>query len=238
MNKWEILVLIVITVQILDNLITLLYSHLSRRMYKKIKLASRDIPNKKDGENITYSILKRVYAFYGGWVRYKLIILGRIPSHMYRKWKLKFIYRMKLSPKVVIYGGFEIRSPWNISIGEGSVIGDEAKLDGRNGIQIGKNVNLSTGVWIWTEQHDVNDPFFLCNNKGGKVVIEDYVWLSNRVTILPNCIVKEGTVIAAGAVVTKDCLEYRIYGGVPAKEIGTRQRPMEYEFSGKHLPFF
>lgn len=44
--------------------------------------------------------------------------------------------------------------PNNIIIGRGSIIGDQAVLDARNGIELGENVNFSTGVWIWTEQHD------------------------------------------------------------------------------------
>lgn len=83
---------------------------------------------------------------------------------------------MDISKTAVIYGGFEIRAPWKIKIDDGSVIGDECKLDGRNGIKIGKNVNFSTGVWIWTEQHDINDANFESNNSGGPVIIRDRAW--------------------------------------------------------------
>ena len=145
---------------------------------------------------------------------------------------------MKIAPSAVIYGGFEIRSPWNISIGEGTVIGDECKLDGRNGIEIGKNVQLSTGVWVWTEQHDLNDPYFRSGDKGGKVVIQDRAWVSSRVTLLPKVQIGEGAVIAAGAVVTKSCENYGVYGGVPAKRIGNRNDNLQYEFSGEHQPFY
>ena len=75
---------------------------------------------------------------------------------------------------MVIYYGAEIRAPWNIHIGEGTVIGDKAILDGRSGIKIGKNVNFSTGVWIWTNQHKVNDISF--GIEGKPVIIEDRLY--------------------------------------------------------------
>lgn len=114
----------------------------------------------------------------------------------------------------------------------------ESKLDGRNGIFIGKNVNLSTGVWIWTEQHDINDPHFYSNETGGAVIVQDRVWISSRVTVLPKTKIYEGAVVAAGAVVTKNCEAYTIYGGIPAKKIGERSKKLFYEFTGRHEVFW
>lgn len=174
-----------------------------------------------------------------GLARYSILKLGNVPSHCVRNFIYKYLLRMKLDKNVVIYGGAEIRNPEAIKIGRGSIIGDEAKLDARNKIVIGKNVNLSTGVWIWTEQHEVNDPLFGDDKKIDKCVeIGDYVWIGSRAIILPGVKIGEGVVVAAGAVVTKDCENYGIYGGVPAKKIGNRCRLLEYEFNGEHLMFW
>ena len=175
---------------------------------------------------------------YSGWIRLKLYRLGRTPCHMLRILLLKHVYLMKLSKRVVIYGGFEIRAPWNITIDEGTIIGDNAILDGRNGITIGKNVNFSTGVWIWTEQHDYNDPLFSTNHKGGPVIIGDRAWLSARTQVLPKVTIGEGAVIAAGGLVTRDCEPFSIYGGIPCKKIGERNRNLHYMFDGSHIPFY
>jgi maltose O-acetyltransferase len=49
------------------------------------------------------------------------------------------------------------------------------------------------------------------------------------VIVLPGVTIRKGAVVAAGAVVTKDVLEYGIVGGVPAKEIGMRtQKDLHY----------
>lgn len=168
-------------------------------------------------------------------IRINLLIIAYIPSHLFRNFLYKNIFHMDIGKNVVIYYGAEIRAPWNIHIGEGTVIGDKAILDGRSGIKIGKNVNFSTGVWIWTNQHKVNDISF--GIEGKPVIIEDRVWLSNRTIILPGVTVGEGAVVAAGAVVTKSVEPFVIAGGVPARKIGEREKQIGYLFHGSHLFF-
>lgn len=165
-------------------------------------------------------------------------IIGYIPIHAVRMFFYRYVFHVDIGRNVVIYFGLEARSPWNIRIGDGSIIGDRAILDARFGITIGRNVNLSTGVWIWTQQHDVNSPTFSTEGKSGRVVIKDRAWISSRASILPDTIIEEGCVIAAHAVVTKPVTEtYAIYGGVPAKKISARSREITYEFNGNHRYF-
>lgn len=54
------------------------------------------------------------------------------------------------------------------------------------------------------------------------VVIEDDVWCGANVTILKGVTIGRGSVVAAGAVVTKSCPPYSIIGGVPAKVLKRR----------------
>ena len=56
-----------------------------------------------------------------------------------------------------------------------------------------------------------------------KVVIGDDVWIGRRVIILPGITVGKGSIIGAGAVVTKDVPEYAVVAGVPAKVIKYRK---------------
>ena len=233
------LIIAVICFYMIDTVATFVYCYIQEKRQKKKEV---DTPQKSKSVVLyesDYKFPKRqikwLFHIYAGWIRYKLIHLGKIPCHTYRNFMLRHVYRMKLAKTAVIYGGFEIRSPWNIHIADGAIVGDESKLDGRNGIFIGKNVNLSTGVWIWTEQHDINDPHFYSNETGGAVIVQDRVWISSRVTVLPKTKIYEGAVVAAGAVVTKNCEAYTIYGGIPAKKIGERSKKLFYEFTGRHL---
>lgn len=56
----------------------------------------------------------------------------------------------------------------------------------------------------------------------GPIIIEDDVWIGERVTILSGVHVGQGAIIATGAVVTKDVPPYTIVGGVPSREIKKR----------------
>ena len=114
----------------------------------------------------------------------------------------------------MIYSGCEIREPQGITIGEGTIIGDNAILDGRAGITIGRHVNFSSNVRIWTLQHDYRDPDFACREEHyGPVRIEDRAWIGPHTIILHDVTIGEGAVVAAGAVVTKDVPPYTVWGG-------------------------
>lgn len=140
-----------------------------------------------------------------------------------------------MQPDTVIYFNTEIRASWKLKIGKGSIIGDSCILDARNGITIGDNVNLSSEVRIWTEQHDYQDPMFNCNSTPDfHVKINDYAWIGSNVIILPRVTIGKGAVVAAGAVVTKSVPDYALVAGIPAKQIGERNHNLQYQFDGGH----
>lgn len=192
----------------------------------------------KTEESVQGKAKRSLYVFLDSYMRYWIIKVGFFPSMHVRLWLYRNVLKMAVKERAVIYYGTELREPQNIEVGAGSIIGDKAILDGRYGIVIGSNVNLSTGVWIWTAQHDYNSPSFGCDGKCGKVVIGNRAWIGPRVIVLPGCTVGEGAVVAAGAVVTKDVPPYTLVGGVPAKEIGKRNRNLTYAFKGEHIPFY
>ena len=111
--------------------------------------------------------------------------------------------------------------PPNISIGEDTIIGENAVLDGRDKLTIGNHVDMATEVMIYNGQHDVDDEVFKAVN--APVIIEDYVFIGPRAIILPGVKIGTGAVVGAGAVVTKDVEAFAIVGGVPAKLIRERR---------------
>ncbi|TDX01774.1 acyltransferase [Dinghuibacter silviterrae] len=120
-----------------------------------------------------------------------------------------------------------------IQIGDHSVVNPSCLLDGREArIIIGNNVDIARGSWIFTLEHDPQSNLF--SSRSGDVVIEDYVWIASRVTILPGVRIGRGSVIASGAVVTKDIPPMSIAGGVPAKVIGQRTSTLDYTI--KYFP--
>jgi len=164
-----------------------------------------------------------------------LQLIGKIPLQVLRHCFYSRWFKLTLGHNSVIYNSCHIRAPHRIVIGDNTSIGDHCILDGRSGLTIGNSVNLSTGVWIWTLQHDMNDPEF--GVKGAPVIIEDYAWVSSRTTLLPGVTIGKGAVVAAGAVVTKSVEPYTVVGGVPAKKIGERSKELNYKLSSS-VPFF
>ncbi|MBE6837423.1 MAG: acyltransferase [Ruminococcus sp.] len=146
---------------------------------------------------------------------------------------------MKITKRTVIYGGCEIRSPWNFTA-DNCVVSNNCLLDCRNEIKFGQNVVLGAGVHIWTEQHDVNSPTFKVTERNrGPVVVGDRAWICSDTTILPNVNVGEGAVLASRACATKNLEPFGVYAGIPAKKISERNKDLVYELNGKsHWKFY
>ena len=213
-------------------------SFLSRILDRKEEDLMR-LRDEREGEEVDagWRAIDAVARSVNGLMRYMAVWTGRIPSHTVRMLIYREVFLLKAERNVVIHGGAEIRSAYNIRIGEGSIIGDDAKLDGRRGIEIGKYVNLSTGVWIWTLEHDPQSPGFSSRGRGGRVIVNDRAWLSAGTIVLSGINVGEGAVTAAGSVVTEDLESYSINAGVPARKVGERNRNLSYVFDGSHQPF-
>lgn len=122
----------------------------------------------------------------------------------------------------------EMQHAADLIIGTNTVINQHCLLDGRGGLMIGSNVNISSHVLIVAGIHDIQDGegFF---GSVKSITIEDYVWLCTRCTILAGVTVGRGAIVAAGAVVTKSVEPYTIVAGVPARKIGERNPNLNYQ---------
>lgn len=147
-------------------------------------------------------------------------IAGFIPIYTLRY----LIYRaagVKIGSGAHLHMGTQFFYPAGVSIGKGSIIGQNAFLDGRDKLIIGNNVDIASEVMIYNSEHDVHSPTFSATS--AQVQIGDHVFIGPRAIILPGVTIKDGAVVGAGAVVTKDVGENEIVGGVPAKIIGDRR---------------
>jgi acetyltransferase-like isoleucine patch superfamily enzyme len=186
----------------------------------------------KPTKNKKQKIYKKIIFFALGTEKRTLYRVSRIPSHTIRNYLYRHIFKLKMADSAVIYYGGILRCPSRITIGKGSIIGDRCELDGRGGLHIGEDCNLSSEVHIWTGQHDAQSVEF--DYETASVQIGDRCWVSSNTIILPGVSMGEGSVLAAGAVLTKDTEPYGIYAGVPAKKIGERNRNLKYNFDGSH----
>jgi acetyltransferase-like isoleucine patch superfamily enzyme len=160
---------------------------------------------------------------------------GHIGIHRVRHYCYRHFYKIQIPSDSVLYCGCRFFNPWGITIGHNSIVGDHAFLDGRRKIKIGNNVNIAQEVRIFTLEHDISSPTFAA--VGNMVNIEDWVYIGNRVTILPGVTIGEGAVVASGAVVTKDVSPWTMVGGIPAKFI--KKRPVvKYTLDTKNKGLF
>ncbi|MDO8626779.1 MAG: acyltransferase [Candidatus Magasanikbacteria bacterium] len=121
--------------------------------------------------------------------------------------------------KSTIRLGTIINAPFAIKIGNGSHI--HGNFLSRGGVTIGNRVYICNAT-ISTQAQDLRSPQF--EPIFQPVVFEDHAWVSLNSTVLQGVTVKEGGIVAAGAVVTNDVAPWTVVGGVPAKPIGERAR--------------
>lgn len=86
------------------------------------------------------------------------------------------------------------------------------------GLLVGQDAAIGYRCTLVGVSHDYTDPGRRAGEHvTGPIVIGRGAWLGANVTVLPGVTIGEGTVVAAGAVVTRDCEPHCLYAGVPAK---------------------
>lgn len=112
-----------------------------------------------------------------------------------------------------------------IEIGDNSGIGINACIPANT--KIGKNVMMGPNCYILGANHSFARTDIPMMQQGNTIrkqtIIGDDVWIGRNVTMTPGRIVKEGTIIGACCVLTKDFPEYSIIGGNPSKLIRSRK---------------
>ena len=106
------------------------------------------------------------------------------------------------------------------------IIGDHTRIGLHNTIigpvTIGHHVNLAQGITVTALNHNFEDAGKRIDEQGVSttpVVIEDDIWIGANAVVLPGVTIGHHSVVAAGAVVTKDVPPHSLVAGVPAKII-------------------
>jgi len=154
-------------------------------------------------------------------------VVNRVPSFAFRRYWYRHALGIDLAEGSAVflgcyiwfYGPGQVRRV-GVHIGRHSLVNRGCCLDARAPLHIGDNVSISPEVSILTTGHQYEDPDFALVSQ--PVVIEDYVWIGTRATIMPGVTIGRGAVVAAGAVVTGDVAAQSIVAGVPARPIGRR----------------
>jgi len=133
--------------------------------------------------------------------------------------KIKYWKYIKFGKGVYLDGKLIIRGSNNIEIGNYSRLSEGVVLNARDKIKIGKYCHISSYAQLHTGGLDLTRPYTSRPHISKPIIIEDGVWVCSGAIILPGVKIGEGSVIAAGAVVTKNVPPYELWGGVPANKI-------------------
>lgn len=109
-----------------------------------------------------------------------------------------------------------------ISIGQECLIGEYTVIRGQGGVVIGDRVYTSPFTQIIAVNHVFDDPERPIIEQGitaEGIHIEDDVWLGSAAVVTDGVRIGKGSVVAAGAVVTKDVPPHTVVAGIPAKVI-------------------
>lgn len=104
-------------------------------------------------------------------------------------------------------------------------INTRSYIEGNGGVEVGAYTLFSPGVQCISGNHVFDDPDAPIKYQGtqyGKISIGEDCWLGTNVIVLPGVTIGRGSVIGAGAVVTKDVPAFSIALGVPARVVGQR----------------
>ena len=170
--------------------------------------------------NFSFSKIWRLfYALLGQWLPrscYSIVSL-----------KIRYYFLKRIAKNV----GKNVNIEQHVVFGEEFEIGDNSTVGFRSDIygpvKIGKDVMIGPEVAIYTHNHkhdEIDIPMIKQGYTENKpVYIEDNVWIGRRVLIMPGVCIGTGSIVAAGAVVTKNVEPYSIVGGNPAKIIKYRK---------------
>ena len=112
----------------------------------------------------------------------------------------------------------------SLSIGDYSGIGKDTYVP--SDVTIGKYCMLGPEIVFYTNNHNTDRIDIPMCQQGFKsprpIVIEDDCWIGRRVIILPGVTIGRGSIIGAGAVVSKSIPPYSVAVGNPARVVKSR----------------
>jgi maltose O-acetyltransferase len=137
-----------------------------------------------------------------------------------------------LTRAIVCRAGRDINIERRAIFGSRLELGDRATLGincyAQGPISIGDDSMIGPDVMLYTRNHRHDRTDVPMNRQGyedyRKIVIERDVWIGARAIILPGVHIGEGTIVGAGAVVTRDVPPYAIVAGNPARVVRSRRK--------------
>jgi putative colanic acid biosynthesis acetyltransferase WcaF len=138
----------------------------------------------------------------------RVMVSARVRSAILRLFGAKIGLNMYMKP------GVKVKFPWYLTVGDHCWIGEDVWIDNLTQVSIGSHVCVSQGAYLCTGNHDWSKPNLKLFTS--PIVLERGCWVGAKTVVGPGVTVREGAVLTAGSVATKDLEEFGIYSGNPA----------------------
>lgn len=144
--------------------------------------------------------------------------------------KVGLLYRRFLANHILKNCGKQLNIERTASFSKDLIIGDFSGIGANTyapgNLKIGKYCMLGPEVVFYTKNHSFSRTDIPMCEQGFSdikpIIIEDDCWIGRRVIILPGVTIGKGSIIGAGAVVTKDIPSYSVAVGNPARVVKSR----------------
>ena len=141
------------------------------------------------------------------------------------RWLLYKCLFKRLDGFAFIYGGAYIDHCSGISAGRSLSINSMAYLSGRGGLTLGNGIAIGPNAVVVSHAHNFESRLRPSTEQGHRLAptfIGDDCMICANAIVNPGVRIAEGTIVCAGAVVTKDTEPYSIVAGVPATHVRYR----------------
>ena len=144
------------------------------------------------------------------------------PRGMMNGWRTALLkaFGARIGKGSIVAPSCFVWAPWNLEMGDLSVLGDNVDCYSMAKITIGSKVAVSQRSFLCAGTHDISSlsrPLVT-----SPIWIGDHCWISAECMVLPGVTIAEGTVVGARSLVTKDLPAWHVCGGNPCRPIKPR----------------
>lgn len=150
-----------------------------------------------------------------------LFFKNPIPFPYIFKKRILQIFGCKIGKNLVIKPNVSIKYPWLLEIKDNVWIGEHVWIDNLAQVTIASNVCISQGAMLLGGNHDYSKNTF--DLIVGPIILEEGVWIGAKALIGPGVSCKSHSILAVGAIATKDLEAFSIYQGNPAVKVRERE---------------
>jgi putative colanic acid biosynthesis acetyltransferase WcaF len=120
----------------------------------------------------------------------------------------------RVGRRVIIRSRVNISYPWRLSVGDYVWLGEEVVILSLAQVTLESNVCISQRAFLCTGSHNFRSPAFDLVTK--PITIRERSWIAAQAFIAPGVTIGPDSMVAAGAVVTRDVAPGTLVSGNPA----------------------